>query len=83
MSNYDRSTTTRPLGEQEGMATVKEAERLLATVTDALTLVGLFVSWGSGLEGFVAVCGIVLKHFPFPKRFLRWVGNRNLPKLKF
>lgn len=83
MSNDDRTTSLRPLGEQEGMATVEEAERLLTTVTDILTLIGLFVSWGSGIEGFVAVCGIVLKYAPLPKRFLRWVGDKNLPKLKF
>ena len=62
---------------------VEEAERLLAAVADVLTLVGLFMSWGSGIEGFVAVCGIVLKYVPLPKRFLRWVGSKNLPKLKF
>ena len=83
MSNYDRTTNLRPLPEQEGSLAVEEAERLITTVADILTLIGLFVSWGSGVEGFVAVCGIVLKHIPLPKRFLRWVGAKNLPKLKF
>ena len=73
----------RPLGEQIGKAKIAKAERRVAIMCDALTLLGLFVSWGSGIEGFVAVCGIALKYLPLSKRFLRWVGNRKLPKLKF
>ncbi len=82
MSNDDRHTDLRPLGEEVGNAMVAKAEKRVAVIADTLTLVGLFVSWGSGLEGFVALCGIALKYLSLSRRFLRWVGNKNLPKLK-
>ena len=83
MKKNHARTDLRPLGEQIGNETVAKAEKRVATVCDILTLLGLFVSWGSGIEGFVAVCGIILKYLPLPKRFVRWVGNRKLPKLKY
>lgn len=83
MSNDDRYTDLRPLGEEVGSQTIAKAEKRVAVVADALTLLGLFVSWGSGAEGVVAVCGIALKYAPLSKRFVRWVGEKKLPKLKF
>ena len=83
MSNDDRYTDLSPVGEELGNAIVAKAEKRVGVIADILTLVGLFVSWGSGLEGFVAVCGIALKYLPMPKRLMRWVGNQFLPKLKF
>ena len=83
MSNDKRHTDLRPLGEEVGNAMVAKAEKRVATVADILTLVGLFVSWGSGVEGYVALCGITLKYAPLSKRFVRWVGECHLPKLKF
>lgn len=84
MSNDDRcSTDLRPVGEDLGAQVIAKAEKRVAVIADILTLIGLFVSWGSGLEGFVAVCGIALKYLPLSKRFMRWVGDKFLPKLKF
>ena len=82
MSNDDRYTDLRPLGEEIGNAVIAKAEKRVATVADILTLIGLFVSWGSGLEGYVALCGVALKHLPTSKRLMRWVGDKFLPKLK-
>ena len=83
MSKNNARTDLRPLGEQIGKKAVAKLERRVATLCDVLTLLGLFVSWGSGLEGVVAVCGIALKYLPLSKRFMRKIGERSLPKLKF
>ena len=78
MSNGDRCTDTRPLGEQIGTTLILKAERRVGIISDILTILGLFVSWGSGLEGIVALCGIALKYTPLPKRFVRWIGEQGL-----
>ena len=83
MSKNNAQTNLRPLGEQIGKKAVAKLERQVAVACDILTLLGLFVSWGSGIEGVVAVCGIALKYSVLSRRFVRWVGNRRLPKLKF
>ena len=82
MSNDDRYTDLRPLGEEIGNAVIAKAEKRVAVIGDVLTLIGLFVSWGSGLEGYVALCGVALKYLPASKRLMRWVGEKKLPKLK-
>jgi hypothetical protein len=83
MKRNHAHTDLRPLGEQVGAAKVAKAEKRVAIVCDFLTLLGLFVSWGSGLEAYVAVCGILLKYMPLSKRLMRKIGDRELPKLKF
>lgn len=81
MSNDDRYTNLRPVGQEVGEQAVQRLSKRLEVIGAVMTVIGLFASIG-GLETVVGLVGICLSYLPRSKRLMRWVGEKFLPKLK-
>jgi hypothetical protein len=80
MSNDDRYTDLRPLGEELGKETIQRLSNRLEVIGVVMTITGLFVSLG-GIETVVGLLGLAISGLSRSQRFLRWIGERKLPKL--
>lgn len=70
----------RPVGEHEGHKHLQRALKLVEAVGVVLTITGLFVSIGGGLETVVGLAGVGLTILSRSNAFARWLGEKTLPK---